>query len=59
MIIDPEKCVQCGECYNQCNQHGLTKISTHDVTFFIPNDNCKRCKKCADVCKYDAIITNE
>jgi NAD-dependent dihydropyrimidine dehydrogenase PreA subunit len=59
MIIDPQKCRLCNKCYNQCLNHGLTLISVHDVTFYFSNDNCKRCKKCADVCKYDAIEVNE
>jgi ferredoxin hydrogenase large subunit len=55
MKIDSEKCIQCGMCYNDCDNHGLTEVTTHGVLLYVQNDNCIQCGECLKNCPAGAI----
>lgn len=49
--IDPDKCVACGTCIDECP---VGAISAGDV-YVIDASVCTECGTCADVCPAEAI----
>ncbi len=49
--IDPDKCVACGTCIDECP---VGAISAGDV-YVIDPTICTECGTCADVCPAEAI----
>ena len=49
--IDPDKCVACGTCIDECP---VVTISAGDV-YIIDASACTECGTCADVCPAEAI----
>ena len=49
--IDPDKCVACGTCIDECP---VGAISAGDV-YVIDASACTECGTCADVCPAEAI----
>jgi MinD superfamily P-loop ATPase len=50
--IDPEFCIDCGECRAICPSHALVSI---DDEVFIDETKCSKCRLCAAVCPVEAI----
>ena len=50
--IDPEKCVACGSCKEQCP---VEAISEGSPAFTIDADKCVDCGACASQCPCEAI----
>lgn len=50
--IDPERCVRCGQCADNCCVHALTQGADGSV---IPNDNCFACGQCVALCPARAV----
>ena len=50
--IDPDKCVCCGSCIDECPQGA---ISEEDGKCVISADDCASCGICADSCPNEAI----
>lgn len=48
--IDSERCVECGLCIKECEQHAI------DDNYVIMEYRCIGCGKCADVCQQEAIV---
>lgn len=54
-VVDPEKCIACGICINQCPTDAIT-VDT-DGKAVINADLCIACGICANVCPVDAIFS--
>lgn len=53
-VINPEKCVFCGKCYEYCNYHAI--IYLPPVKFIqVIEELCHDCGACFVACKYEAI----
>lgn len=52
-VIDPNKCIQCGQCVDNCNFLAISKNS--DGSVFVDESLCKGCEACATKCPADAI----
>ena len=50
--IDPETCVNCGNCLAMCRQHAISRIPGWG---FYVDDSCDRCGECTDSCGFDAL----
>jgi UDP-glucose 4-epimerase len=46
VAVDPEKCVGCGTCVDQCF---VAAMELRDGKA-VPGDHCKRCGRCAEIC---------
>jgi heterodisulfide reductase subunit A len=63
VFIDPEKCVNCGICYEKCPEEGavIKGFSRHHIPFFaISEKKClyvkdQSCNLCQEACPEDAI----
>lgn len=53
-IVDPDKCIACGICINQCPTDAIT--ADIDGKAVIDPDLCIACGICANVCPVDAIF---
>ncbi|NOQ22369.1 MAG: 4Fe-4S dicluster domain-containing protein [Candidatus Aegiribacteria sp.] len=53
-IVDPDKCIACGICINQCPTDAITEDI--DGKAVIDPDLCIACGICANVCPVDAIF---
>lgn len=50
-VIDPEKCIGCGSCADNCP---VSYISEKDGKYVINADECIDCGTCAGVCPVEA-----
>lgn len=53
--VDPEKCIQCGDCIADCPAKLFTKTSADQIEFNDPLNGCISCGHCIAVCPTDAI----
>lgn len=51
-IINDEKCIKCGLCYNNCPKNAINKVNDH---YEIDQDKCIKCGLCFKNCKFKAI----
>lgn len=54
-VIDPQKCIGCGDCFNQCR---FNAIEEQQGRFQINEYTCEGCGVCAYVCSQEAISLN-
>jgi NAD-dependent dihydropyrimidine dehydrogenase PreA subunit len=54
--VDPELCVQCGDCVDRCP---MDAISEGDDTMEVSADKCIGCGLCVSTCSEEAIALNE
>ena len=53
-IIDYEKCIRCGNCYNKCQKKVYESIDNSPIV--VKAENCvEGCKGCSGFCPTDAI----
>ncbi|MFA6346905.1 MAG: 4Fe-4S binding protein, partial [Dehalococcoidales bacterium] len=58
VIRDPEKCIQCQVCINQCS-FNANYFDAEENEVKSRNENCVDCQRCVIFCPTDAItITN-
>jgi len=54
LTLDPEKCIYCMKCFNNCNNNAIHKNDEKkEISFFF--HNCTFCQHCVLVCPEDAI----
>ena len=51
VLIDPDKCVSCGECYEVCTFNAIEQGDVHRVL----GERCDECGSCMMVCPEEAI----
>ncbi|NGX28980.1 MAG: NADP-reducing hydrogenase subunit HndC [Candidatus Anoxychlamydiales bacterium] len=51
--IDPEKCVSCGICAQNCPVSVISGEA--GKPYFINQEGCTKCGTCFDVCPYEAV----
>ena len=56
--INQEKCINCGQCINECHRNIFFK-EDDSVKFEDPDDICIKCGHCLAVCPTDAIIAED
>jgi ferredoxin len=54
--IDPELCIQCGDCVDRCPMDAITEL---DETMEVSADKCIGCGVCVSVCPEEAIALTE
>lgn len=54
--IDPEVCIQCGDCVDRCPMDAITEL---DETMEVSTDKCVGCGVCVSVCPEEAIGLEE
>ena len=54
--IDPELCVQCGDCVDRCPMEAIAEL---DETMEVSSDKCIGCGLCVTVCPEEAITLKE
>jgi H+/Na+-translocating ferredoxin:NAD+ oxidoreductase subunit B len=54
--IDPELCVQCGDCLERCPMEAISEL---DQTMEVSTDKCIGCGLCVSVCPEEAISLRE
>jgi ferredoxin/predicted transcriptional regulator len=54
--IDPESCIQCGDCVDRCPVDAITEA---DETMEVSVDKCIGCGLCVSVCQEEAIDLTE
>ncbi|MDR1181868.1 MAG: 4Fe-4S binding protein [Bacteroidales bacterium] len=50
-VIDPDKCVACGNCMGECPVGAILEGDTYSINA----DECVECGACADACPAEAI----
>ena len=53
--IDPDNCVQCGECEQGCPVDAISVDEDSGIDLKINSDLCTRCGLCEEMCPSDAI----
>jgi MinD superfamily P-loop ATPase len=57
-VIDPERCVFCGKCFEYCNYNAIVYLpSNHFIK--VVEDLCHDCGACLVACKFAAITEKE
>ena len=54
--IDPETCIQCGDCVDRCPMDAITEL---EETMEVTADKCVGCGVCVSVCPEEAIALTE
>lgn len=54
--IDPESCIQCGDCVDRCPMDAITEL---EETMEVTADKCVGCGVCVSVCPEEAIELTE
>jgi len=54
-VIDPETCVQCGECEEGCPTDAISYDEQAGIELKINDDACTRCGLCAEMCPSEAV----
>jgi NAD-dependent dihydropyrimidine dehydrogenase PreA subunit/nitroreductase len=52
IVVDADKCVQCGQCVKICHEHCMALV---DHTVAIDYDLCSTCSQCVAVCPVQAL----
>ncbi|MFA9424348.1 MAG: 4Fe-4S binding protein [Sedimentibacter sp.] len=62
MVLDPNKCILCGECVETCPVNALKIVTRDGATFVAPKNAvtmaesvCVDCGKCAFICSKGGI----
>jgi len=53
VVVDPEKCLGCGECVRACS-FGVLEI-VDDIAYAIRPSDCRGCGDCVNACQQKAI----
>ena len=57
-VIDPERCVFCGKCFDYCSYNAIIYLpSSHFIQ--VVDDLCHDCGACSVACKFGAITERE
>lgn len=57
-VIDPERCVYCGKCFNYCNYNAIVYLPANQFIKVV-EDLCHDCGACLVACKFGAITEKE
>lgn len=53
-VLNYEKCIECGSCFNECPNSVFRLESTHPIV--VNTENCiKGCRECGNLCPSEAI----
>ena len=53
IVVDPEKCLGCGDCTRAC-AYGVLEV-IDDVAYAARPDECRGCRDCVEACPQGAI----
>jgi MinD superfamily P-loop ATPase len=57
-VINPERCVFCGKCFNYCNYNAIVYLPANQFITVV-EDLCHDCSACLVACKFGAITEKE